>query len=264
MVDSEVITTGSVNVYECLFRFSEGWDGYTKTAVFRYREQTFEVLLDENNMCTIPWEVLDIAVNDAPIYSSYLMVGVCGVKGNSVLPTIWVNAGTIFRGAEIDTDTENLPTPSLVEQALAALGKAVDGIRIENGHVLLMSGNTVIATANLPENTAFRIEEVDALPPFGEPSVIYMVPQPDVIEDSDQKVEYVWLPKQGRFEKIGTYILSDEGGVGDHNKLINKNDGIQHEMSSIGGLEDTLSHLEETIPSPTEPITNLELEELLK
>ena len=111
----EVVTSGSVNVYEVQFQFDSEWDGLEKTAVFRAGDCTVSTLLDETAMCTIPWEVFQDAKRT-------LYAGVYGTKnGNTVLPTIWASLGEIRQGCEPGESTQP-PTPSVYEQILAEIG----------------------------------------------------------------------------------------------------------------------------------------------
>lgn len=52
---------------------------------------------------------------------------------------------------------------------------------------------------------------------------------------------------------------NSEGGTLDHRQLRHRKDPEQHPISAISGLAEVL----ETIPSPVEPLTNEDLEELL-
>lgn len=111
----EVVTSGSVNVYEVQFQFDNSWDGLEKTAVFRVGEETVSTLLDETGICVIPWEVLQDAKRT-------LYAGVYGTKdGNIVLPTIWASLGEIKQGVNPGESTQP-PTPSVYEQILAEIG----------------------------------------------------------------------------------------------------------------------------------------------
>ena len=88
----EIVTSGSVNVYQCQFQFDNAWDGLEKTAVFQAGNDTISTILDETGMCIIPWEVLQDAKRT-------LYAGVYGTKnGNVVLPTIWASCGEIKEG----------------------------------------------------------------------------------------------------------------------------------------------------------------------
>lgn len=90
--EKELITSGSVNVYTVRFEFSDDWDGLEKTAVFQAgRVKKTACLPDET--CVIPPEPLAVP-------GHYLMVGVCGRQGDTlVLPTRWENLGMIMEGA---------------------------------------------------------------------------------------------------------------------------------------------------------------------
>ena len=111
----EVVTSGSVNVYEVQFQFDSEWDGLEKTAVFRAGDCTVSTLLDETETCIIPWEVFQDAKRT-------LYAGVYGTKnGNTVLPTIWASLGEIRQGCETGESTQP-PTPSVYEQILAEIG----------------------------------------------------------------------------------------------------------------------------------------------
>ena len=111
----EVVTSGSVNVYQCQFQFDNAWEGLEKTAVFCAGEETISTLLDETGLCIIPWEVLQDARRT-------LYAGVYGTKnGDVVLPTIWASCGEIKEGVNPGTSTQP-PTPSVYEQILAEIG----------------------------------------------------------------------------------------------------------------------------------------------
>lgn len=57
-VDTEKVVRDSQNYLKAVFSFSEDWHG-TKTAVFKSKAGAYNVLLDEDNACLIPWEVLE-------------------------------------------------------------------------------------------------------------------------------------------------------------------------------------------------------------
>ena len=56
--DTEKVVRDSQNYLRAVFSFSEDWHG-TKTAVFKSKAGAYNVLLDEDNACLIPWEVLE-------------------------------------------------------------------------------------------------------------------------------------------------------------------------------------------------------------
>lgn len=118
---TEMVTSGSVNVYQVNFQFSRVWDGLERVAVFRSGGEVVSVLLDDGDTCTIPWEVL--TTNDI---GKALYIGVYGVQGGEVvLPTVWANIGKVFEGAKPGAAAMP-PTPSLMDQALEKIGQEAD------------------------------------------------------------------------------------------------------------------------------------------
>lgn len=191
----EPMTSGSVNVYQVQFDFSEDWDGLTKTAVFRAGRTLKSVLLDDISRCELPWEVLADP-------ERLVMAGVYGTRNDDmVLPTCWASLGTVLEGAIPGTDARP-PTPDLWEQELA--GKA-DGLSYDGLNLSLMSGDKTLSSVEI----------------------------------------------------VGG---GNDGGVSDHRLLSHRDAQNQHPIEAIAGLENELMR----IPDPTEPITNSELEALLK
>ena len=94
VTDKEPITSGSVNVYYTHFQFSEDWDGLACYAVFRGNGVSRTLSLDNDGVCSIPWECL--VTPGVP-----LLCGVYGKDGDRVvLPTIWCSLGMILRGVD--------------------------------------------------------------------------------------------------------------------------------------------------------------------
>ena len=111
----EMVTSGSVNVYQAQFSFDNAWDGLERTAVFQAGDETISTILDDTGVCIIPWEVLQDAKRT-------LYAGVYGTKdGEIVLPTIWASLGEIKQGVNPGQSTQP-PTPSVYEQILAQIG----------------------------------------------------------------------------------------------------------------------------------------------
>lgn len=128
---TEPVTSGSVNVYQVRFTFSDGWDGLERTAVFKAGAVSRSVLLDQSGTCTVPWEVLSS-------HGYRLLAGVFGTRdGEIVLPTVWVGLGMIQEGVTPGEDAAP-PTPDLLEQRLS--GKA-DGLHYDGLNLSLMSGD---------------------------------------------------------------------------------------------------------------------------
>lgn len=115
----EVVTSNSVNVYQCQFQFDGAWDGLERTAVFQAGDNTVSTILDETGICIIPWEVLQDAKRS-------LYAGVYGTKdGNIVLPTIWAKLCEIKPGVTQGENTQP-PTPDVYSQILQVAKDAED------------------------------------------------------------------------------------------------------------------------------------------
>ena len=131
MTESETITSGSVNAYECKFDFSEDWEGLAKTVTFRAGYVKISVILDSTNMCSIPWEVLE---KDATqLY--------CGIRGtvtaydeeeDAIIPTVYCLLGTIRKGTELG-DNAAPPEPSVVDQLVSRI-EALDADKQDKLH----------------------------------------------------------------------------------------------------------------------------------
>ena len=121
VLERGIITSGSVNVFDVLFRFDNDWDDMERIAVFRVGSERVSVVLDSSNQCKIPWECL--RENDI---GKELLVGIYGRIGeNIVLPTLWASIGRIQEGTRLG-DSALPPTPSATEQLLAEVIAARD------------------------------------------------------------------------------------------------------------------------------------------
>lgn len=100
--ESEVMTSGSVNVYLARFEFSSDWEDLDRVAVFRGGNSTVSIPLSDDNECMIPWTLLTVPQT--------LFAGVYGSKGNEiVLPTQWVKIGSVIEGVVLGPDA--IPEP---------------------------------------------------------------------------------------------------------------------------------------------------------
>lgn len=136
LLEREPVTSGSVNVYEARFEFSEDWEGLERVAVFRAAGAAREVLLDTGGVCVVPWEVLA-----APRVR--LLAGVYGTRGGEiVLPTVWADLGSILEGVPTNGEGARPPTPDLWEQELARKGDRLD--YTEAGELGLYSGEKLL------------------------------------------------------------------------------------------------------------------------
>lgn len=141
LLEREPVTSGSVNVYEAAFEFSEDWAGLEKTAVFRAGSgKPVSVLLGPEGTCAVPWEVLQKP-------GVRLEAGVYGKRGTElVLPTVWADLGYIHTGAA-PGDEARPPTPDLWQQELA---KKADGLALDGLDLKLLSGEKELSKVELP------------------------------------------------------------------------------------------------------------------
>ena len=161
MIESETVTSGSVNVYDCQFIFSEEWEGLSKTVAFKAGDVAVASILNDSNTCKIPWEVLKIDGAD-------LFVGVKGAAGTEtevtdddvILPTVWAYIGIIRKGATDGTDPLP-PSPSVYEQIIIELRKLEDGKqnKLTAGEGVEISADNVISCTVVPyDDSAIRGE----------------------------------------------------------------------------------------------------------
>ena len=138
VLPEELLTSGSVKINQARFEFSSDWDGMTRTAVFKQGDTAVSILLGEDALCDIPWEVLQE-------HGRALYAGVYGTKdGVVVLPTIWASLGEVKEGVKPGEDARP-PTPGIYEQVLDELSKKGDGLSItEDGELGLYSGDRLL------------------------------------------------------------------------------------------------------------------------
>lgn len=150
----EPMTSGSSRVYLVEFHFSPEWDDLARVAVFRSGNTTVDVLLDDDNLCVMPWEV--VANPDVPV-----RIGAYGTKnGNVVLPTIWANTKNVLEGVTVAAE-ENPPSPDIYKQILDELSRLKEevanaGKEYEFGHGLKKEDRTIsvdMSTADNPDKT---------------------------------------------------------------------------------------------------------------
>ena len=140
VMGEETVTSGSMNVYPVQFEFSSDWDDLERVAVFTAGQETRAVLLDSDNRCTIPWEVLKKP-------GVHLFGGACGKRdGVILLRTVWANLGYIRSGVVSGEETRP-PTPELWEQKLSGKG---DNLDLQERTLRLRSGEKVLSTVELP------------------------------------------------------------------------------------------------------------------
>lgn len=193
--DSESVVCNSMNFLYAQFTFSEEWTG-TKTAVFKGKEKTYNALLDENDTCLVPWEVLT---------ESWFYVSVfCGdlVTANKV--TIY----TIPSGYEIG-DESRVPTPEIYIQVIEKLNEIeseVDPEAIQRTVDEYLADKDFVTEDDVETIVSQYVSEhVHGLAPGGTTGQV-------LIKSSDADYETEW---ENPNKITGKYNVLDFGLVGD-------------------------------------------------
>lgn len=118
--ETQALYCGTQDVHTCSFVFDESWEKYSKSAVFRVNGKAITAVVDENNTCTLPWELL---VRDN--IGAAIEVGVYGISADAeILTTVWDSIGTVREGTELGSDARE-PSAGVYEQVMASV-KQVD------------------------------------------------------------------------------------------------------------------------------------------
>ena len=112
------MVSGSAGLYTIGLEFSEEWEGYTKTVIFRRRfsddTETFLLTGDSiqvpSGMIAEPGEIL---------------IGIYGVKDELQKPTLWSGPYNVFEGCKEGVAIDD-PIPSMYEQMLAEFGRILN------------------------------------------------------------------------------------------------------------------------------------------
>lgn len=111
------ITSGSVGTATAAFTFDESWNAFpVKTAVFATRHLAKRVILNSDNSCVIPWEVLE--------EDGVLEIGVVGQNGENIFPSIKTDV-YIAEGVCADASNSDSPSLDVYEQIVQVMQEAV-------------------------------------------------------------------------------------------------------------------------------------------
>lgn len=109
------IVAGTSGRYVAEFEFTEEWEGYLKTAVFRTVEGELSYVILTEDTCGIPSAIVT--------EGCHFVVGVYGVSGSLHYPTVWTNTLRVEEGCAEAIDTIE-PTPGMMDQLLAITSAA--------------------------------------------------------------------------------------------------------------------------------------------
>lgn len=142
VVNTPDISSGNVNYDTVLFELCPNWTGFTKTAVFyRSEDEVYYQMLDSDNRCTIPKEVLR--------EKGKIRIGLFGVKDNTTITsdvvTYNVSQGAITTGLKPSD-----PTPDIYAQLIGQYSNLGAEIDLERKRIdEIVSGATADANAEL-------------------------------------------------------------------------------------------------------------------
>lgn len=147
--------TGQIAFVRCKFSFDDKWDGITqRIAQFTQGGKSYEQLLDNDNCCTLPHELIE----------GYCMVSVYGVSGDGMRATTAPYRDYIVKsGFAPDASASGHLTPDLFTQLIERVEKALssagsDGVGFDNWrydeegnlHILDKDGNDALPPLYVP------------------------------------------------------------------------------------------------------------------
>lgn len=140
LVQRMELTAGMMGV-RVRFRFDESWKDLRRTVVFRCGNVQKDVL-QVQELATIPAEVLQKA-------GRRLFVGIYGISedGAVAVPTQWVDAGTVFAGADPSGDSSTDPSLPVWAQLMTRIG-AMGTLSTGNKTSIVEAINEVFAMAH--------------------------------------------------------------------------------------------------------------------
>lgn len=173
VIEKQIVATGDENEDVIVFEFSDDWDGYQKTAVFRAGDESYHQLLDINNSAVIPHEVLQ--------ESRTIKIGIFGVNDTSVKNSMLLHYN-IVEGAKSAKYSLSEPTLDVYAQILRNIGD-LSG--------LITSDKTSIVNAiNEVKANETNVDSDDALELLYESGIVCPVADENgaVLTDSDGNI----------------------------------------------------------------------------
>lgn len=140
LVSKQQVVADSLNYLTCKFSFSEEWLGVSKTAVFiSSTEAVYTAVLDADNTCEVPWEVIEFPAFRASVYG--------GNRITTNMITVNVTESGYFEG-----DTSEEPSPSVYTQIMESIAE-------QNREISDMG----LATASTIEGTSITVTDAEAM-----------------------------------------------------------------------------------------------------
>ena len=140
-LNNQAIYSGDINTDRIHFDFCSNWEGYIKTAIFyRSTDEIYQQLLDEDNSCIIPHEVLS--------QEGFICIGVYGVKDDRVLTSQCLRY-RVQHGAISDRLSIEPPTLTIYEQVISQYGGMIieQALFVEYQTALMQQYDEAISTS---------------------------------------------------------------------------------------------------------------------
>lgn len=156
----------SQNFLRAAFTFESDWGNADKIAIFQAGRKTYEVILDDNNECTVPWEVLTHSGNFfVSVYSGdritatkvpvlVLPTGYTDKVDTPQDPSVDVYSALIGRMDSIDEHIEEF-----VEEAVEKIAAPTKTSELINDSGFITSDDVPIKTSELTNDSGFVTEE---------------------------------------------------------------------------------------------------------
>lgn len=154
--DTEKVVTNSMNYLYAQFSFSDEWTG-EKTAVFKGKHGTYNAILDAENKCLVPWEILTEAMFDVSVF--------CG----DLITANAVKIFTIQSGYEIG-DESRIPTPEIYTQVINKLNEIeaeVDPEAIERTVDEYLADKEIVTEDDVETIVSRYISDIHGIPTGG-------------------------------------------------------------------------------------------------
>lgn len=210
------VVASSIDYLSATFEFSSEWQGCANTAIFRRQDGTpFSVQLDENNACTVPWEVIQCP------YFTVSVFGVCGSKRITTNRVVIKVERCGFATGETPED----PTPTVYESIIGKLDSmgsaAMCDIGTSAGNVPVLNTDGKIDQSILPGSLSG-----DESDPIFTASPAHGITAEDIEKWNSDETDPIFTasPAYGiKSEDIEKWNNNTSSGFsGDYNDLTNK------------------------------------------
>ena len=152
---SEALYSGAQDVYTCQFALDRSWEKYSKNAVFRTGRKAITAVVNEDNTCVLPWELL-VREN----IGLEIEVGMYGVGADGeILTSVWDSIGTVREGSEIGSDARE-PSAGVYEQVMASVQRVDDKIISYSEEVQTLTQRAESAAAVAAEGSVSAAESL--------------------------------------------------------------------------------------------------------